>query len=115
MPQLRDMARLARRPTQVRRALRHVAIKRIFPTDLRFPRSMGIYAHTKEILVQNALNRKHPGKFRHNQPIYTSQCDCTHRRRVDHRMQINGTLLCVETDEHALRKAHSGAPLRQAR
>ena len=74
--------------------------KRIFPTD---PRSKVIYEHTKEILVRNALNEIYPGKFLHNHPIYTGQC-CTHLRRTDHRMQINETLLCVETDEHA----HSG-------
>jgi hypothetical protein len=71
--------------------------KRIFPTD---PRSKVIYAHTKEILVQNALNKRYKG-FAHNEPLYTGECDCTHRRRVDHRKLINGTLLCVETDEHA--------------
>ena len=74
--------------------------KRIFPTD---PRSKVIYEHTKEILVRNALNEKYPGIVAHNHPIYTGQC-CTHSRRIDHRMQINETLLCVETDEHA----HSG-------
>ena len=71
--------------------------KRIFPTD---PRSMVIYAHTKEIRVQNMLNKIYPGLFAHNHPIYTGQC-CKHLRRTDHRMQINDTLLCVETDEHA--------------
>ena len=78
--------------------------KRIFPTD---PRSKVIYSHTKEILVQNALNKRYKG-FAHNQPLYTGECDCTHRRRVDHRKQINGTLLCIETDEHALRKRTLG-------
>jgi hypothetical protein len=59
-----------------------------------------IYSHTKEILVRNALNENADG-FVHNQPLYTGECDCTHRRRIDHRKLINGTLLCVETDEHA--------------
>jgi hypothetical protein len=31
----------------------------------------------------------------------TSHCECTMRRRIYHRKLINGTLLCVETDEHA--------------
>ena len=34
-------------------------------------------------------------------PLWTGGCDCTHRRRVDHRKLVDGTLLCVETDEHA--------------
>ena len=74
--------------------------KRIFPSD---PRSKVIYEHTKEIRVRNALN-EHIDGFVHDRPIWTGGCDCTHRRRVDHRKQINETLLCVETDEHA----HSG-------
>jgi hypothetical protein len=74
--------------------------KRIFPND---PRSKVIYEHTKEIRVRNALNEHFDG-FVHDTPIWTGGCDCTHRRRVDHRKLINGTLLCVETDEHA----HSG-------
>ena len=42
--------------------------------------------------------------FIHDKPLYTGGCDCTHRRRIDHRKLIGGTLLCVETDEFA----HSG-------
>ena len=51
--------------------------------------------------MQNALNKKYPGLFAHNRSLSTGECDCTHRRRLDHRRQINDTLLCVETDEHA--------------
>ena len=54
-----------------------------------------IYEHTKEMLNENC-----PGRFVHNASIWTTECDCTHRRRVDHRKPINGSLLCVETDEH---------------
>lgn len=35
----------------------------------------------------------------HDKPIYTANCDCTHRRRIDHRKLINGTILAIETDE----------------
>jgi hypothetical protein len=59
-----------------------------------------IYEHTKEIRVRNALNENFDG-FVHDTSLYTGECDCTHRRRIDHRKQIKGTLLCVETDEHA--------------
>jgi hypothetical protein len=62
-----------------------------------------IYEHTKEILVRNALNENFDGLV-HDTSLYTGECDCTHRRRIDHRKQIKGTLLCIETDEHA----HSG-------
>lgn len=69
--------------------------KRIFPSD---ERSKVIYAHSKEIQVRNAINAIFEG-FVHDTPIYTGNCDCTHRRRVDHRKLIGGTLLCIETDE----------------
>ncbi len=59
-----------------------------------------IYEHTKEIRVRNALNENFDG-YVHDQSLHTGECDCTHRRRIDHRKQINGTLLCIETDEHA--------------
>jgi hypothetical protein len=32
------------------------------------------------------------------------KCDCTHRRRVDHRKLIGNTLLCIETDEDQHKK-----------
>lgn len=77
--------------------------KRLFPDD---PRSTIIYEHTKEIMVRNAItemsetNELFKG-FVHNRPLYTGNCDCTHRRRVDHRKLIGNTILAVETDEHA--------------
>lgn len=73
--------------------------KRIFPDD---PRSAIIYSHTKEILVRNAINNSFDG-FIHDRPLYTGNCDCTHRRRIDHRKLINGTILAIETDEFAHR------------
>jgi len=70
--------------------------KRLFPQD---PRSTVIYEHTKEIRVRNALNARFPEQFVHDRPIYTHQCDCTHRRRIDHRKLIGSTMLAIETDE----------------
>ena len=67
-----------------------------FPDD---PRSKVIYSHSKEIRVRNAINASFPG-FIHDKPLYTHGCDCTHRRRIDHRKLIGATLLCIETDEH---------------
>jgi len=73
--------------------------KREFPED---PRSKVIYAHTKEIRVRNAINEHFEG-FLHDKPLYTGHCDCTMRRRIDHRKLIGSTLLCIETDEFAHR------------
>ena len=69
--------------------------KQIFPHD---ERSKVIYSHTKEIRVRNVINENFEG-FVHDKPIYTANCDCTHRRRIDHRKLINNTILAVETDE----------------
>ena len=68
--------------------------KRLFPAD---PRSARIYQHTKEIMVRNFINKHFPG-FIHDQPMHYG-CDCVHRRRIDHRCLIFGTMLAVETDE----------------
>ena len=73
--------------------------KRIFPED---PRSTKIYEHTKEIRVRNAITEEFQG-FVHDRPLYTGNCDCTHRRRIDHRKLIENTIIAVETDEHAHR------------
>ena len=73
--------------------------KQIFPDDHR---SKVVYAHTKEILVRNFINERYEG-FVHDKPIYTGNCDCTHRRRIDHRKLIGNTLLAIETDEFAHR------------
>jgi len=73
--------------------------KHLFPED---PRSKVIYAHTKEIRVRNAINEQFEG-FIHDKPLYTGHCDCTMRRRIDHRKLIGATLLCIETDEFAHR------------
>jgi hypothetical protein len=73
--------------------------KRIFPDD---PRSTKIYEHTKEIRVRNAIIEEFHG-FIHDKPLYTGNCDCTHRRRIDHRKLIGNTIIAVETDEYAHR------------
>ena len=69
--------------------------KQIFPTDKR---SKKIYIHTKEIMVRNKINEHFDG-FIHDTPLYTGNCDCTHRRRIDHRKLIGNTILAIETDE----------------
>jgi hypothetical protein len=49
-------------------------------------------------MVRNAINSNFEG-FVHDRPLYTSNCDCSHRRRIDHRKLIGNTILAVETDE----------------
>ena len=71
--------------------------KHLFPAD---PRSKVVYIHTKEMRVRNTINEHFEG-FIHDKPLYTGECDCTHRRRIDHRKLIGNTLLAVETDEFA--------------
>ena len=75
--------------------------KRVFPDD---PRSKVIYSHTKEIRVRNAIseysekNKEFEG-FIHDRALYTKNCDCTHKRRIDHRKLFGNTILAIETDE----------------
>ena len=71
--------------------------KIIFPED---ERSKVVYRHTKEIRVRNEINSQFEG-FIHDKPLYTGNCDCTHRRRIDHRKLIGNTILAIETDEFA--------------
>jgi hypothetical protein len=49
-------------------------------------------------MVRNTINEHFDG-FIHDIPLYTGGCDCTHRRRIDHRKLIGGTILAIETDE----------------
>jgi hypothetical protein len=79
--------------------------KRLFPDD---ERSLVIYEHSKEILVRNAISKKalENEKFKnfiHDKPLYTNGCNCTHKRRIDHRKLIGNTMLAIETDEYAHR------------
>jgi len=69
--------------------------KQVFPND---ERSKKVYRHTKEITVRNRINEHFDG-FIHDIPLYTGNCDCTHRRRIDHRKLIGNTILAIETDE----------------
>jgi len=78
--------------------------KQIFPND---ERSKVVYIHTKEMRVRNKINETFE-EFIHDKPLYTSECNCTHRRRIDHRKLIGSTLLCVETDEFG----HAGYDLK---
>jgi hypothetical protein len=67
----------------------------LFPKD---PLSFQIRSKTKEIAVRDYINTIFDG-FQHDKSLFTGGCDCTHRRRIDHRKLIGNTLLCIETDE----------------
>ena len=70
--------------------------QQLFPDD---PLSFQVRSKTKEIAVRDYINAVFDG-FVHDKPLYTSHCDCSIRRRIDHRRLIGNTLLCIETDEN---------------
>ena len=73
-----------------------IAFKNLFPDD---PRTESIYSKSKELLVKQFLTENHNG-FIHDKVLETIHCDCSHKRRIDFRMLINNTLLCIEVDEN---------------
>jgi hypothetical protein len=66
-----------------------------FPLD---PLTFQIRSKTKEVAVRDFINSHFEG-FCHDRIMYTPDCDCTIRRRIDHRCHINNTVLAIETDE----------------
>ena len=70
--------------------------RRNFPLD---PLTFQIRCKTKEIAVRDYINENFEG-FQHDKIMTTSHCDCSIKRRIDHRFLINNTLLVIETDEN---------------
>ena len=70
--------------------------KNKFPDD---PRTLEIRSKSKELLVKQYLSDNHNG-FIHNTPLETINCDCSLRRRIDFRLLIDNTYLCIEVDEN---------------
>jgi hypothetical protein len=68
----------------------------LFPND---PLTLQMYCKTKEIAVRDFINLNFLG-FQHDTALWTGNCNCTHRRKIDHRKLIGNTLLCIETDEN---------------
>jgi hypothetical protein len=68
----------------------------LFPDD---PLTLQIHTKSKELKVRNYLFEEFEG-FIHDEPIWSGNCDCTHRRRIDFRKLIGNTLLCIEVDEN---------------
>jgi len=71
----------------------------VFPED---PRSISYRSRSKEYIVQQTIDESFPDlKWTHDKVLWTGNCDCTHRRRIDHRITIGNTMLAVETNEFA--------------
>ena len=70
--------------------------KHFFPDD---PLTSNIRCNTNEEKVKKFINDNFDG-FVHNKPLWTGHCDCSVRRRIDHRKLFGNTLLCIETDEN---------------
>lgn len=68
----------------------------LFPND---PLTLQIRCKTKEIAVRDYLILNFDG-FIHDNPLWTGNCECSHRRRIDFRKLIGNTLLCIEVDEN---------------
>ena len=68
----------------------------LFPDD---EATKNIRLKTKENYVRDFLNKTFDG-FIHDIPLWTGNCDCSHRRRIDFRKLIGNTLLCIEVDEN---------------
>ena len=67
----------------------------LFPLD---PLTFQIRNKTKELTVRDFINSNYDG-FYHDKPLEYGGCDCTSRRRIDHRKIINNTMIAIETDE----------------
>ena len=67
-----------------------------FPNDTL---TFQIHSKTKEIAVRDFINVNFDG-FYHDKQLSTGHCDCTIRRRIDHRKLIDNILLIIETDEN---------------
>lgn len=70
--------------------------QQLFPND---PLTFQMRSKTKEIAVRDFINNNFEG-FQHDTPLWIGDCNCVNRRRIDHRVLIGNTLLCIETDEN---------------
>jgi hypothetical protein len=70
--------------------------RRNFPLD---PLTFQMRSKTKEIATRDYINANYDG-FQHDRMLETGHCDCTIKRRIDHRKLIGNTLLVIETDEN---------------
>lgn len=68
----------------------------LFPND---ELSLQVKVKSKENYVRDFLREK-MHEFIHDTILWTGNCDCSHRRRIDFRKIIGNTLLCIEVDEN---------------
>ena len=68
----------------------------LFPKD---PLASQVRIKTKENCVRDYLN-ENMEDFIHDISLWSGNCDCSHRRRIDFRKLIGNTLLCIEVDEN---------------
>ena len=68
----------------------------LFPND---EMSKNIRKKTKENYVKDFL-KEFDKDFIHDICLWSGNCDCSHRRRIDFRKLIGNTLLCIEVDEN---------------
>ncbi len=69
-----------------------------FPND---PRTITVKKNSHELLVRDYLHVTYPElNFVHDKPLWTHNCECAHRRRIDLRTIVEGVMLAVEVDEH---------------
>jgi hypothetical protein len=67
----------------------------LFPAD---PKTRKVRDRTKEMKVVNYMCVQYPDLI-HDRPLVYGDCDCLHRRRIDLRMVVEGTLVAIEIDE----------------
>jgi len=68
-----------------------------YPDDPRSDKKIKL--KRRETIVREAIDSVFEG-FIHDKAFSTGGC-CPHRREIDHRITINGTVLAIETDEKA--------------
>lgn len=69
----------------------------LFPLDSR---TIACSKHTKELKVRTWLIENWNTLFIHDIPLWSGDCSCSHRRRIDFRCIINNFLIAVEVDEN---------------
>jgi hypothetical protein len=68
-----------------------------FPSD---PRTPLIRKNSEELYVRDYLIKNNKElEFVHDTPLWTANCECDHRRRIDFRAVVEGTMLAIEVDE----------------
>jgi hypothetical protein len=76
----------------------------LFPDN---PMSSQVRLKSKENYVRDNL-KEHFDGFTHDTVLWTGNCDCSHRRRIDFRKLIGNTLLCIEVDEYQHKRYENG-------